>query len=223
VSHLRQFSGDDISAIASLVTGVAPTMECEEHRIPCLREKNVLSEFQRDVLHAMNNSNPYDSPEIVTLVPRMQSDHPPRLCIVMFGFSLLLCFLRIPFLALAIMEESGGGMGYDPAFMITAIPGIATSSGIVVFGLAGNTLLLARIRWGIPLAVLLVLSTITSIGVEIWVTMLARSLPNYRGGVPHDVASVAVTLFRLILLGLYVSALNGFTTWSRHRSADLPR
>lgn len=133
----------------------------------------------------------------------------------MFGFSLLCCFLRIPFVALAVLEEMGRGMGYDPAFAVTAIPVIATSSGIVLFGMTGNTLLLARIRWGLPFAALLVLSTIASIGVEIWFTLLARSLPAYRGGALHEVFDLAVTLFRLTLLGLYMAALISFTKWSR--------
>jgi len=126
--------------------------------------------------------------------------------------------LKIPFLALAIMEEFGGGMGYDPAFAYTMIAAIATSAGMVLFGLTANTLLLIRIRWGIPLAVLFVLSTIASIGVEMWIAVLARSLPTYQGRVLHDVISVAVTLYRIILLGLYIVALAGFAKWSRQNT-----
>jgi len=162
----------------------------------------------------MSDANPYASAETVPDAPRGRFDRPLRLCIVMFGLSWFFCFLRIPFLALDLNEALGGGMGSDPALAVTTVPAIAASIGIVLFGLAGNTLLLARIRWGIPLAVLLVVSTSVSIGVEAWVAVLARSLASYRGGVLHDVVDVAVIALRITLLGLYLAALGAFIRWT---------
>ncbi len=117
----------------------------------------------------------------------------------------------MPFLALDVV---GHGMGYDSALEPTIIPGIVASAGIVIFGCIGNALLIGRISWGIPIAGCLILSVAASIGVEIWITLISRSLPDYRVTKLNDFLCIAVPLFRSTLLILYGVALAAFKSWS---------
>jgi hypothetical protein len=158
----------------------------------------------------MNESNPYSAPTVDSTALGT-SDGPPLFCLVMFSASLLLCVLRMPFLALDLV---GQGMGYDSALQPTITPGITSSAGIIIFGCIGNTLLIGRISWGIPIAGCLILSVAASIGVEIWITLIARSLPDYRVTKLNDFLCIAVPLLRIILLIFYSAALAVFRRWS---------
>jgi hypothetical protein len=104
-------------------------------------------------------------------------------------------------------------MGYDPVFEPTIIPGIATSACIIFFGLIGNPLLLGRISRGIPFGVCLILSVAASIGIDIWMHLIARSSPSYRGTILSETISIGFPLFRTILLLLYAAALAMFRSW----------
>jgi hypothetical protein len=158
----------------------------------------------------MNELNPYSTPTVESVV-LPTSDRPPIFCLVVFSASLLLCFLRVPFLAL---DWVGHGMGYDAALEPTIIPGIVSSAGIIIFGCIGNMLLIGRVSWGVPIAACLILSVAASIGVEIWVTLIARSLPDYRVTKLNDFLCIAVPLLRIILLIVYSVALAVFRRWS---------
>lgn len=157
----------------------------------------------------MNDLNPYNPPVVNPAAP-VTSNWPPAFCIAMFVVSLLLCFLRLPLLALDLSNDN---MGYDPAFEPTIIPGIATSAAIVLFGFIGNGLLLGRIAWGIPFGVCLLLSVAASIGVDIWMHVISRSLPDYRSTAVSECIAIGIPVFRITLLLLYAVALFAFRTW----------
>lgn len=157
----------------------------------------------------MNELNPYNPPVVNSAAP-VTSNWPPAFCIATFVVSLLLCFLRLPLLAL---DLSGDSMGYDPAFEPTVIPGIATSAAIVFFGVIGNGLLLGRIAWGIPFGACLLLSVAASIGVDIWMQVISRSLPAYRSTPVSEFFALGIPVFRTTLLLLYAAALLAFRSW----------
>ncbi len=158
---------------------------------------------------SMNELNPYNPP-VVNSAVAMASNWPPAFCIATFVASLFLCFLRLPMLAL---DLSGDSMGYDPAFEPTIIPAIATSAAIVFFGFIGNGLLLGRIAWGIPFGVCLLLSVAASIGVDLWIYFISRSLPAYRSTLVSECFAVGIPVFRTTLLLLYAAALFAFRSW----------
>jgi hypothetical protein len=157
----------------------------------------------------MDELNPYNPPE-VNSAGQVTSSWPPAFCMATFVASLLFCFLRLPMLAL---DLSGDSMGYDPAFEPTIFPGIATSAAIVFFGFIGNGLLLGRIAWGIPVGVCLLLSVAASIGVDIWMQVISRSLPAYRSTPVSEFFALGIPVFRTTLLLLYAAALLAFRSW----------
>ncbi|MDX1930656.1 MAG: hypothetical protein SFV81_29305 [Pirellulaceae bacterium] len=161
----------------------------------------------------MNDLNPYNPPVVSSAAP-VTSNWPPAFCIATFVASLLFCFLRLPLL---VLELSGDSMGYDPAFEPTIISGIATSAAIIFFGFIGNGLLLGRIAWGIPFGVCLLLSVAASIGVDIWMDVISRSLPGYRSTLVSEAFSFGIPVFRTTLLLLYAAALFAFRSWLLNR------
>lgn len=172
------------------------------------------------------STNPYESPQAPPpfppggypppygYPPPSAVNSPPTFTFVMFVVSLLFCVVRLLLVMLAVP-------GYFvivktmPEMGPTVIAEIATGAGMVVSGLIGNGLMLARKRIGIVFGWLLCAFTLGSLGVGIWqgsfrLQQFGPGTPQYVGAI---IGIVLVIGIRLFLVGLYGFAVTQFSRW----------
>jgi hypothetical protein len=141
---------------------------------------------------------------------------PPVFSQVMFVVSLLFSLLRIPAALLSAYAVFAVNLNNAP-MQLTGPYELATSAGIVLFGLAANILLLMRKDIGIPLAWCLVAFVVMSLGVAVWqLSLMMQTAPE---GSPERVGMMVgagfVMMVRLALLALYIAAVVTFARWKR--------
>lgn len=133
----------------------------------------------------------------------------PTIVTVMAILSLIFCLIRIPLVAMGIMGYSElAALGHP---MAMAAPWeILTGIGMVICGILGNILLLAKKRAGVAIGWGLMGCTIGSIAVGLWEASIM--LGQFPDGSPQKVGGyigAAITLvIRLALVVLYIIALN---------------
>jgi len=144
----------------------------------------------------------------------------PAFCMVMFIVSLVFCGIRAPLVAMGFAGYFAlQQMGNHPLMPTVAFE-IGTGLGIVVFGIPGNALLLARQSWAVLLGYLAAASVVGSIAVGIWQTSIMAE--GQAADSPERIfvliGSGGAFVFRLVLLGLYVAALAKFSSWARQQT-----
>lgn len=134
----------------------------------------------------------------------------------MFIVSLVFSVLRILFVALGILGYiMMADMVNPPAGFALAIPELLAGVGIIIFGLLGNSLMLARKKIGVTLGAVLVFFVLAS--TVIGGLQGAAYLSNYNSGSPEWMGAIFGVVFTLIIrvaiLIAYVFALLKFNKW----------
>ena len=159
------------------------------------------------------SDNPYQSPLVTpSFDPTAQlAGYPaaPKLggfIMTMVIMDLVFCTLR---LLAAAMSMIGATMLPANNPLLQSVPfEIATSLGVAVCGLTGNTLILLKKKLGVAISVGTVLFTVGSIGVGAWQAMLlCPAKLNTPEGVGHVIGVAFALIVRTILLVLYGIAL----------------
>ena len=175
------------------------------------------------------NQNPYSAPQGGWGAPQGQWGQPsgytpdvPAFCKVMFIVSLVFCFLRAIIVALGFV-----GMGMlpkdDPA-MKMAFFEIGSGLGMVLCGVPGNALLLAKNQIGVFLGWGLVAFTIGSILTGLITVIITSGQPGAMGPPPPPGAETAhfvgmmigggiSILIRVSIIAAYGAALIQFQSW----------
>lgn len=176
------------------------------------------------------DDNPFASP--TSAGPPVNQRHQrrpfPVFCLVMFITSIVFASIRLLTVPLAVvgyfmLRESG-----DP--QVVAVPfEIITTTGIAVFGILANSLMLARKKIGISLAWILVACVVSSILVGIWQLTyvpgnaeLADPAQKTAFMIGAFVAGGFFMVIRMALLGAYCAALAMFSKWLAQSPAQSP-
>lgn len=144
----------------------------------------------------------------------------------MFIVSLILCILRVFSTALSLIGTVMiAKMDSPPPGAEVAILEVITGGFIALFGIIGNSLMLAKKPVGFYFGCLTVLSVLGTYLVSaiqlssVFSQQQMNQAPNAQAMmVGMIVGAVVVILFRLVLLALYVFALNKFRGWSSQQS-----
>jgi len=171
--------------------------------------------------------NPYGAPQTpgpeFPMDGTLRAGRPsiPTFCTVVFIISIVLCGIRG---LLALVGTAGYlamGNAVAPALPELAILGeIVSGWAIVVFGIAGNTLLLMRKPAGILFGSLCIVSAFASIGIGVW--QISYMIEQFPDGSPERIGvcfgAAIVTVIRAGLVLLLASAILRFSMWYRDAS-----
>ena len=170
-----------------------------------------------------DDPNPFASPAAVShFAPPPRKSGMPTFSRVMFIVSLVFAAFRlisVPFaiMGFLMMQRDGNPM------MASAMGEIATAVGIAFCGTVGNGLMLAGKKFGLYLGYALVLFVIGSLGVGL--SQAGMVLGQFPEGSSERIGAMigmgGAMLFRVILLGLYVYALIGFSGWVNRQPAEM--
>ena len=191
------------------------TLAIRGHSDRWVRGNRIRSKGYSTMSHSPDDLNPFAPPlqEGRTSAAR-QSGPYPTFARVMFIISLVFAVLRLltlpmSFLGYQVLEEQGSPM------VVTVPWEIAMGGGIALFGLLGNSLMLARQKFGMYLGWLLVAAVVGSICVGFW--QAGFSLEQFPAGSPQRTGAMigmAITVvIRIALLGAYIYALLLFSSW----------
>ena len=171
-------------------------------------------------------ANPYGSPlshegSYAAPVPRSLPGFPKT----MFIIDLVLCTIRIGFVLL-------GFIGYmaikqqqpNSPLLITMTFELLSGTAIFLTGIPANVGMLMRQPWGVILAALCVMATLSSFGVAIWQLILmadAQAPPGTPQRIGYFIGGGVMAVIRLGLLATYIAAVVSFSSWlnSAKRSA----
>ena len=175
-----------------------------------------------------DSPNPYGSPTHGHYGPQYGygpqglASRLPIFCIVMFAIDLVFCFIRMLLVGAGIVGLLAAGG--DPMVVETGLLEVATGAGMVLFGIPADIAMLVKQKWALVLAWVKVVATLGSVGVGLWQMsfILDQLPPGSAERIGGMIVGGIVTVIRLGLLALYVTALVMFAKWTGQRPAPNP-
>jgi hypothetical protein len=147
----------------------------------------------------------------------------PKYCMIVFIIDLVFCVIRIAivgmgFVGYQILKEQG-----SPLF--ASVPyEIIIGAAIVLFGIAGNGLMLAKKTWAVALGWLTLASTLGSSGVGIWQTSIILDNLAQNGAEAELIGAYIGAGFTILLRAgivfAYLFALLKFSGWSQRQQTE---
>ncbi len=138
----------------------------------------------------------------------------PTLCKTVFILDPVFGALRAVLIARAVLQAKPGSI--SGLWAVDIVAGLS----VFIFGVSASVALLYGKRWGLGLAALVVIATLPSIGIGVWVVASHVAIALDSGAASgswtsHIVGTSSVIVCRIVLLILYGMALLRFLKWSR--------
>jgi hypothetical protein len=139
---------------------------------------------------------------------------------IVFIIDLIFCVLRIGFVVLGLI----GYQNLDGPLLDSAPYELITGAAIVLFGISGNGLMLAKQTWAVALGWLALAATLGSIGVGIWQASIMLDFFAQNGNEAERIGGYIGAgfsiLVRVEIIFTYLFALLKYSSWSARREPE---
>ncbi|MBT4864978.1 MAG: hypothetical protein HON53_07670 [Planctomycetaceae bacterium] len=168
-----------------------------------------------DEFQEREDDSSYENPR-----PRRAKKGLPVFCMVVFIIDLVFCVLRIGFVALGLINYQN----LEGPLLESAMFELITGAAIVLFGIAGNGLMLAKQAWAVALGWLNLGATLGSIGVGIWQASIFLDEMAQNGGEAERIGGYIGAGFSILvrvgIIFTYLFALLKYSSWSARREPE---
>jgi len=153
----------------------------------------------------------------------------PVFCLVVFIIDLCFMLLRGLMAAVEALGVLFSPYAHDAptALIELSIAEASAAAAMALLGFVGSGAMLARRNWGVGFAVLKVVATLVSMGVECWHGFHLRAAPAGLDAPQLEmlktisqVTAIGAVVVRMALLGVYIAAVVMFMRWSERHARD---